>query len=269
MVGTSRTPAKPKRYAITLMNALRYLPLSALLIVLPVMAGKDLPESEEAVCQTYESGALKKCHSLYEEASKGRLKALVNIGIAIHNEPLPDTEDWFQYNLDGISRHERAIQWFRLARELGSKDANYWIAKTINSSFEIAALIPSIEAVAPPSKEINYGQLIKAALKVGLPAEAFSAAQKCSTSPGCMKMLGEFYERGFGTSVSVTLAAEWYAKSAIKFAAIGNRDEAIKSLEILTSRYSAYPYTSEVKKQLFPQPKSKQEKQPKAVRKSA
>lgn len=244
------------------MNAPLYLPLLALLFVFPALAGQTvLPESREVVCQSYDSGALKKCHLLYEEAIRDRPIAFEKIGIAIQNQPLPDTGDWLLYNLNDISRHERALQWFRLAHKLGSKSASYWIAKSIDSSFAIAAITPPYEAS-------NVDQLIRAALKVGSPAEAFSAARECSASPGCMKMLGEFYERGFGTSASVYLAAEWYAKSAIKFAAIGNRDEAIKSLEILTSRYPDYPYTSEVRKQLFPQPKNRQKKQPKSLNKS-
>lgn len=210
-----------------------------------VHSAESLPESKATLCDDYELAARQRCGELHDQAAGGRGSAARDIGISLKSQQVTATDDWLAYERAYQHRLERAIRWFYLAKRLGLKDADFHIAETIKDAHSAALLRPPFEV---PDAHV----LLRDALKVGKPAEAVAAAKACADSPGCMEMLGEFHERGFGITASRALAAEWFSKAALGYLRSGARDASVRLTERLSLHYPDYPYTGEVVRRVFP-----------------
>ncbi len=197
-----------------------------------------MPESPKQVCQLYDGQARNVCHDLFKRAAAGEVEAIYKIGVSVQGRPQEPTTDWLSLNRQDLTRREVEARWLRLAYSRGSLDAAYSLARTIQTAFGIASESPPPDFL-PPSPE-----LLRAALKVGSPAEALGAARSCNSSPGCMSLLSDFYSEGFGGVRDPQLAIEWRDNAARAYARIGNRDLAVSEYRLL-SRMGAYSSTND------------------------
>ncbi len=205
-----------------------------------------MPESPKQVCQLYDGRARNVCDDLFKRAAAGEVEAIYKIAVSVQGRPQKPTTDWLSFNLQDLTRREVEARWLRLAYSRGSRDAAHSLARTIRTAFVIASTSTPPE-FPPPSAE-----LLRAALKVGSPAEALGAARSCNSSPGCMSLLSDFYSEGFGFVRDPQLAIEWRDSAARAYARIGNRDLAVSEYRLLSSMAPTHPLTISLRELLFP-----------------